>query len=151
MLRSVILLFALLLTVGCDSTFDASRLGNDLANSSWLFERAETDDGDINNAPELSRLAMIDFGDRAENSTSYEVSGYNGCNAFSGKYSVDGNELQFSEIVQTERACMEAEARIEEVFNRGILGAKNFSFEGDVLVIDAPGQSVKLRLTRVSG
>ena len=46
---------------------------------------------------------------------------------------------------------MEVEARIENVFNRGILGARSFSIVNDELVIDAPTQSVKLRLVRVTG
>lgn len=143
----VCLLVALL---GCDSTFDASRLDNNLENTEWLFERAEATNGDVRHDSTTSRRASITFGERSPNSTTYDVNGYNGCNAFSGRYSVDGAELQFIQIAQTERACMEVEARIEEVFNRGILGARNFSIVNDELVIDAPTASVKLRLVRAT-
>ena len=141
MLRHLTIVLALFLTFSCDSTFDASRLDNDLAGTSWLFQRAETDDGNVDHDPTTSQRASIEFGERAENETSYEVSGYNGCNAFSGRYTVNGDELQFSQIKQTERACMEAEGRIEGVFNKALQGAKSFTF-------DAPVQSVKLRLIR---
>lgn len=147
MLRFTLLLAAFLV-VGCDSTFDASRLDNDLAGSQWLFERAETDDGNVDRNPNATRSASIEFGERVENSADYEVTGYNGCNAFSGRYSVDGADIQFIQIVQTERACQEVEARIEEAFNRAILGARSFSVDGDILLIDAPAESVKLRLIR---
>ncbi len=150
MMRTLLLACVVFAFLGCDSTFDASRLDNDLANTEWLFERAEDSDGDVNRNPDATRRASITFGERSPNSTTYEVNGYNGCNAFSGRYSVDGDELQFIEIAQTERACMEVEARIEEIFNRGILGARSFSLANDELVIDAPAQSVKLRLVRAT-
>ena len=145
MLRALTFLLVVLITFGCDSTFDTSRLDNALANSSWLFERAETNEGNVDHEPTLSRRASIDFGDRQENATTYEVAGYYGCNIFSGSYSVDGEALQFMQIVQTERACMSVEGRIEDVFSRGIRNARSYSFDGDVLVIHAPGQSLKLR------
>ena len=147
------MLFACLLVVffGCDATFDASRLDNNLENTEWLFERAEATAGDVTHDDAVSRRASITFGERSPNSTTYDVNGYNGCNAFSGRYDVDGEELQFIQIAQTERACMSVEARIEEVFNRGILGARSFSVVNDELVIDAPAESVKLRLVRVTG
>lgn len=146
------LLFALsfCLAFSCDSTFDASRLDNDLTNTTWLFLRAETDNGDVFEDATSSRRATIEFGDRAANSAAFQVNGYNGCNAFSGDYSVDADgELVFTNIAQTERACREEEARVENAFNRGILGARTFTIEGDVLVINAPNESVKLRLSRV--
>lgn len=147
------MLFACLLVafLGCDATFDASRLDNNLENTEWLFERAEAAEGEVNHDTDADRRASITFGERSANSSTYEVNGYNGCNAFSGRYNVDGDELQFIDIIQTERACMEVEARIENVFNRGILGARSFSIVNDELVIDAPTQSVKLRLVRVTG
>jgi len=146
MLRFLTFVIILPFILSCDSTFDASRLENDLAGTSWLFELAETDEGDINNEPTASQRASITFGERVENETSYTVNGYNGCNAFSGKYTLGSqSELTFSEIVQTERACPEEEARIEAVFNQAIQGAKSYSYDGEILVIEAPGPSVKLR------
>lgn len=147
MLR-ISLVLAAFLVIGCDSTFDASRLDNDLAGSQWLFERAETDNGDVDRNPDATRSASIEFGERVENSADYEVTGYNGCNAFSGRYSVNGADIQFIQMAQTERACREAEARIEEAFNRAILGARSFSIDGENLLIDAPAESVKLRFVR---
>ncbi len=147
MLRTSLILAAFLV-IGCDSTFDASRLDNDLAGSQWLFERAETDDGNVERNSDATRSASIEFGERVENSSDYEVTGYNGCNAFSGRYTVDGADIQFIQIAQTERACQPTEARIEEVFNRAISGARSFSVDGDNLLIDAPAESVKLRLVR---
>ncbi len=144
-----ILVLTVLITYGCDGTFNASRLDNELANSTWLFERAEAGGDVVDRNPDAVRRASITFGDRGENSTAYEVNGYNGCNIFSGNYSVDGeNELQFYQIAQTEMACQAIEARIEEVFNRAILNAKTYVFDGEMLVIDAPGESVKLSLIR---
>lgn len=149
MLRILTVFFAFPLLFSCDSTFDASRLDSDLPNSTWLFDRADAADGVVSNDDSLPQRASITFGARSDNATAYDVQGYNGCNAFSGKYSLGSdNELTFSQIVQTERACAEKEARIEEVFNRAILGARSYAFEGDVLVIEAPGQSVELRLVR---
>ncbi len=152
MLRYLTFILALPLVFSCDSTFDASRLEGDLINSSWIFQRADTADDTVSSLPDAAQQASINFGDRVENATAYEVNGYNGCNAFSGKYSLGSqNELIFSEIVQTERACAADEARVEEVFNRAILGARSYSFDGEVLVITAPGQSVTLRLVPATG
>lgn len=152
MLRYLTFLVTLPLVFSCDSTFDASRLTDDLINTSWVFQRADTADDTVSNLPDAAQQASINFGDRVENASAFEVNGYNGCNFFSGKYSLGNqNELIFSEIVQTERACAADEARVEEVFNRAILGARSYAFEDGVLVIDAPGQSVKLRLVSSTG
>ncbi len=152
MLRYLTIILVLPLVFSCDSTFDASRLEGELYNTTWVFQRADTNDGTVSSLPNAAQQASIKFGDRVQNAQGYEVTGYNGCNAFSGLYTLGSqNELIFSEIVQTERACMEDEARVEEVFNRAILGARSYSFDGEVLVIEAPGQSVTLRLIPTAG
>ncbi len=148
MITLIRLTLVVFIIAGCDATVDASRLDNNLADTSWLFERAETGDGTVDHEPTNSRRAAIYFGDRLDNEDGYSVSGYNGCNSFSGKYSVDGTEIVFSELLQTLRACQEQEARIESAFSRGIVGARSFTLEDNNLVIDAPGESVKLRLIR---
>ena len=144
-----LLVIACMFMTGCDTTNNASIDLDELANSRWLLDRAETDTGNVS-APAASEPASaIEFGDFDADRGGYLFSGYNGCNAFSGLYELtQSNSLRFFNIAQTKRACNEEQARLEYAFSRGLEGATRFTVENDQLVIEAPSRNVNLVFVR---
>lgn len=99
-------------------------LAADLKGSAWSFA-GETEQG--------GRSITFDGAGR--------VSGYGGCNTFSGSYEQQGKRLQISQLVGTQRACAgDGMAREEEFF--AIIG-KIAGFESDATslrLLDAKGK-----------
>jgi len=143
-----ILFLASLVFFGCDASNNASLDAGSLTNSRWLLDRAETDEGNVS-ASEAPQQAAIEFGGRAGDAETNAVSGYNGCNIFSGQYEVtDENTLRFFDIVQTERACTQIEARLENAFTNVLEGASQFTQDNDQLVIERSSRNVRLIFVR---
>ena len=140
----------LLLIAGCDTTNNASVVNVDeLSNSRWFLDRAETSEGNVAQSAEDPERAAIEFGSRSTNPIGYEVSGYNGCNLFSGIYqTTESGSLSFFSISQTYKACTENEGRLENAFMNGIEGAARFRRDGNDLVIEAPSRNVNLVFVR---
>ena len=78
------------------------------------------------------------------------MSGFNGCNAFSGLYTIgaDGS-IRFFQMIHTERACREKEGRLEFLFSQVFSGAERFRREGNRLVIEAPSSGIRLFFIRL--
>lgn len=62
-----------------------------------------------------------------------DVDGFTGCNKISGSYTLDGEQLQFSELSTTRMACpdLEAESKMMEALRR----VDNYKLSGDLLTL----------------
>lgn len=67
------------------------------------------------------------------------ISGFTGCNLFSGAWSVEGGEVRFGGVATTKRMCLGPEGEIEKRVLE-VLGDKSrVTREGAKLVLVAPG------------
>ncbi|MDT7827532.1 META domain-containing protein [Pricia sp. S334] len=111
------------------STDDKTMASNDITNSTWQLVRLEGDTIDQSNHDgEKVRFIL--------NASGQTVTGYSGCNFFSGTYSLQsGNRIEFSQIASTRMACPDAEINeqgVLEVFNL----ADNYTLNGDQLMLN---------------
>jgi putative lipoprotein len=60
------------------------------------------------------------------------VTGFTGCNSFTGSYSVDGDALGLGEIAATQRACIEG-MDVERRFLEALRQADRYEISGDTL------------------
>lgn len=63
------------------------------------------------------------------------MNGNSGCNEFSGRYTVEGNQITFSEIVSTLASCEEPVMQQEEVMYQVLTDTAAFEIEGSTLTI----------------
>lgn len=74
------------------------------------------------------------------------VSGFAGCNTYTGAITVDGAEIRIEDVATTFKACPEAETVVEEAFLESLASAATWSVVDDELrLADADG-SVLMRL-----
>jgi heat shock protein HslJ len=67
-----------------------------------------------------------------------QVSGSGGCNSYGGTYSVDGNNVTFSQIISTMMACQdEGVMALESTFLDALNAGGTFDVQGNTLTIDA--------------
>ena len=79
-----------------------------------------------------------------------KVSGYTGCNRFSGTYTLGAkNALTCSEIIMTKMFCSEV-AKIEMGLTTAIRQAKSYSFEGSKLYINQDNRDKAAGFTAVA-
>jgi heat shock protein HslJ len=91
-------------------------------------------------APDASRQAPgIQFDPQAG-----RVSGYSGCNQFTGSYSVEaGNRLRLSQLASTRRACMGA--NIEPEYLRALNSVDRFEVRGGELLLKQADDAIAAR------
>jgi heat shock protein HslJ len=64
------------------------------------------------------------------------VTGFSGCNAFNGPYTVDQNRLTFGDLAGTMMACGEPViARLEDTFRKVLVGRATYRIDGDRLIL----------------
>lgn len=143
--RFPLLLLILFVLTGCDAAVESSSIQNDLSNSLWLFDSADTPDGTVSRVEE--EPASIEFGSRTDDGR-FSVSGYNGCNTFSGFYATSAETITFSNISQTYRYCTEDTGRAEVVFNQVLSEAATFTINGDRLTIELASRGIRLHFIR---
>ena len=76
----------------------------------------------------LTRPATLRF-------ESGRMSGYAGCNNFSGSYSVEGGGLRVGPVASTQMACQEPGASVERAFHQALTGTLQYSIDGDALTL----------------
>ena len=74
------------------------------------------------------------------------VAGNSGCNGFGGNYTVEGDQVPFSEIVSTLIACEEPLMSQEEAVLTVMADSVTYSIDGDTLTLT--GNDMVLVLTR---
>jgi len=63
------------------------------------------------------------------------VSGFSGCNRYSGSYSIDGNKITFGPLASTKMMCREDANKIEQSMLHILSIATGFSFENNILTL----------------
>jgi heat shock protein HslJ len=61
------------------------------------------------------------------------LSGFAGCNNFTGSYSLDGNQLKIGPVASTQMACPEPGSSIESTFHKALSGTLSIAVDGDHL------------------
>jgi heat shock protein HslJ len=74
------------------------------------------------------------------------MSGYTGCNMFSGDWSMDGATVRFGRMAMTKRLCLSPTREVEKRFVAALRDGSRGTRAGDKLVIEAPdGARFELR------
>lgn len=76
------------------------------------------------------------------------VVGNSGCNGFGGKYTVEGDQITFSEIVSTLMACEDARMAQEDAVHKVLTDTATYEIDGNTLTL--MNNDMVLVLTRVS-
>ena len=119
------LLLALFLSAGCGSKevapIDTNTVKKELLGKTWIcetmFEREVAGDAKLT-------LEFLDDG---------SVKGSGGCNNFSGKYTLDGENLTFGPMMSTKKACGPATDEQEFSFLSFLSQIKTMKVDGDEL------------------
>jgi heat shock protein HslJ len=61
------------------------------------------------------------------------LTGFAGCNNFSGGYALDGDQLKIGPVASTQMACPEPGSSIETAFHKALSGTLRFALDGDHL------------------
>jgi heat shock protein HslJ len=61
------------------------------------------------------------------------LTGFAGCNNFSGSYTLDGGQLKIGPVASTQMACPEPGSSIETAFHKALSGTLRFAVDGDHL------------------
>ena len=77
-----------------------------------------------------------------------QVSGYAGCNQFTGSVTVTGDGLSFGPIASTRRMCQDVMAQ-EDAFLQALENAHRFSISGEDLAIENANGEVSMRFAAV--
>ena len=75
------------------------------------------------------------------------LSGYSGCNNFSGGYRIEDGRLAVGPVASTQMACPEPGASIERAFHQALAGTLQYSIDGDALTL-ASASGATLRFGR---
>lgn len=70
------------------------------------------------------------------------VSGNSGCNGFGGEYSVDGDQVKFTELVSTLIACEEPLMTQEGTVFKVLNDTASYTIDGDTLTITKDGSAL---------
>ena len=74
------------------------------------------------------------------------LSGFAGCNNFSGSYTLDGDQLNIGPVASTQMACPEPGSSIETAFHKALSGTLRYRIDGDDLTLTgASGTSLRFQ------
>lgn len=112
----------------------AKSTANPLSGTAWaLVSYAQGANGPATKVPS-SVTATATFDEK-------QVSGKNGCNTYSGAYSVNGDQIRFTDVATTLIGCTGAAARVEAVFTTVLASAQTFTVDDTSLTIVGEGDN----------
>jgi putative lipoprotein len=103
-----------------------------LSNTYWKLVSIGGEDYDHATANREPHIRFRQDGDR--------LSGFTGCNEFTGSYRVDGDRLELGEVAATQRACLEG-MDIEQRYLRELRAVDAYLISGDTLELLESGTS----------
>jgi len=119
-----ILLFSIVLN-GCGSTKQANtsanmkQTTNEIPNGSFYISK-------IGENVTLSETLKLNF----DNSTK-KISGFSGCNTFSGNYKIDKNKISFTDLISTKKACSDDLNMIESSIHNFLKETNKFKLNNN--------------------
>lgn len=116
-----------------------SRIGaTGLTGTSWIL-------ASLNGQPPLANTVVT------LNFTADRVYGTDGCNRFSGSYTLDGTRITFSPLAGTLMACPEPVMRQAQDFQNGLANARAFSAgDGQLTLMDAEGRALATFVAQIT-
>jgi heat shock protein HslJ len=90
-------------------------------------------------APQLATAASRPVTVRFE---AGRVSGFSGCNTFTGSYTIDGDRVTLGRLATTMMACPEPEMALESAFHSALSGTVHYSIHADQLRLIAASGTV---------
>lgn len=118
-------------TVETNPSAQAQPTANALAGTQWVLEMLGS------NPPAQGTQATLNFID--EN----RVAGTDGCNRFTGAYSVDGATLKLGPLASTMMACEDAVMKQAMAFSQALAGTKTFGVaNGRLSLMDESGATL---------
>ncbi|WP_397364355.1 META domain-containing protein [Olleya sp. R77988] len=122
-----ILLFSILLN-GCGASKDATtNLNADMTENTLNGNFIVTTLDSKNN---LDKELTLNFDDSTK-----RVSGFSGCNNFSGTYTVDGNKITFGPLMSTKKMCADSGNEIETTFFKTIEKTNKFNLNDNKITL----------------
>jgi heat shock protein HslJ len=95
-----------------------------LGETGWLLkELPGTEPGDLTKLP---RPVAVRF-------AAGRLTGFAGCNSFSGSYTLEGDQLKIGPVASTQMACPEPGSTIEQAFHQALKGSWRIEVAGDSL------------------
>ena len=120
-----------LTTIGCKSTKNTSPESSTdgILDVTWTLSKLE---GQVLKNP-VQNGQSIHFTLHSEDN---RVSGYSGCNTFTGTYTIEtGNRISFSQLASTRMACPDSQINEQEILNIFNL-ADNYSISGNNFMLN---------------
>lgn len=107
---------------GCKSPVDhrAALVANE-----WQLKEMTNEKGEVSLPTRLPTLSFVD---------SSRVSGFSGCNRFSGKYELKGENITFGHVVATRMMCLES-MEFEQQFQLFLSAVTRLSLHDNELVL----------------
>lgn len=74
------------------------------------------------------------------------LTGFAGCNNFSGSFTLDGDQLKIGQVASTQMACPEPGSTIENAFHAALSGTLQYAVDGDKLTAtNAAGETLRFQ------
>ncbi|HEX6192956.1 MAG TPA: META domain-containing protein [Chitinophagaceae bacterium] len=140
--RTVVIIFAasMIILLSCAASNRSATRRTDLGGE-WILQSIKGEK-DPTTLYSESRMPAITI-----DTSKMTISGNNGCNRISGKYSFPGKEkIQFGPMISTKMACPNI-GNGESVFMEAIAKCNAFSVENNTLVLKAGDREI-MRLTK---
>ena len=130
MKTTAILLFAIILNACSASNQATSNISNDTMKSAQ---------NTLNGTFTVSEMAVENLTTNLTitfDEANSKVSGFSGCNNFSGNYTTEGNTIKFSALGSTKKMCVDKNSNLVESKMMAALGkVTNFEIKGDKLIL----------------
>lgn len=123
---------------GCgDKEMSAEEMQKKIQSISGIYDVMDTDKMDT-----MGQDVHISF-----NGEDNSVSGNSGCNQFFGNFTVDGEKLSFKDMGQTKMYC-EKYMEVERSFNNHLGLVRQYSFDGDMILLENEAGETLLKLKK---
>lgn len=128
-----------LLDAGGKELLAYEAVSGDLQGTSWKVTGVNT--GNALESSALVEKLTLDFG------TDGSVSGNDGCNTFTGTYTLNGADISFSELASTKKACASDVQEVADQYVAGLAAATKSERSGDTLTLRDDAGAMQLTAT----
>jgi heat shock protein HslJ len=114
-----------ILFIGIVSCYGGYKKDDNMLTGKWRYESSPLN---IVTASDTTRLPFLEFGKDGKT-----VSGFLGCNRFGARFSIKGEAIKFTEIMQTKMACDNMED--ENKFSAFLAGVGEYKIENEKMLL----------------